>query len=105
MGYILTSRNMSAQEAFDLGLVNETCHPDALVETVNQWCDTILKGAPIAIRASKETVMKGLDEPSLAEAIDRQEDYPAFQTWRSAEDTKEGPRAFSEKRTPNWKNK
>lgn len=105
MGYILTSRHMSAQDAYDLGLVNEVCSQEALIETVNHWCDDILKGAPIAIRASKQTILKGLDEPSLAAAIEAQENYPAFKTWRNAEDTKEGPRAFSEKRTPNWKNK
>ena len=105
MGYILTSRNMSAQDAFELGLVNEVCPQDALIDTVNEWCGDILKGAPIAIRASKQTVMKGLDEPSLAAAIESQESYPEFKIWRGAEDTKEGPRAFSEKRTPSWKNK
>lgn len=104
MGYVLTSRNMSAQTAYDLGLVNEVCAQDALIKTVNQWCDDILRGAPIAIRASKETVMKGLDEPNLAAAIAAQEGYDGFQTWRAAEDTQEGPLAFSEKRKPNWKN-
>jgi len=73
MGYVLTSRNMSAQTAYDLGLVNEVCAQDALIKTVNQWCDDILRGAPIAIRASKETIMKGLDEPNLAAAIAAQE--------------------------------
>ncbi len=105
MGYILSSRQMSAQEAFELGLVNEVCAPELLKEKVQQWCDDILNGAPIAIQASKEAVMGGLDEPSLPSAISAQETYTAFKAWREAEDTKEGPRAFLEKRKPNWKNR
>jgi crotonobetainyl-CoA hydratase len=47
--------------------------------------------------------MRGLDEPSLADAIKSQAGYPAFVAWRGGEDTKEGPRAFAEKRPPVWK--
>ena len=47
--------------------------------------------------------MSGLDEPDLKSAIQGQNEYPAFQTWRNAEDTREGPKAFAEKRKPVWK--
>jgi crotonobetainyl-CoA hydratase len=57
----------------------------------------------MSIRASKETVMRGLDEPSLAEAIAGQTSYPAYAAWRTSEDAHEGPRAFAEKRPPQWK--
>ena len=57
----------------------------------------------MSIRASKQTVMRGLDEPSLAEAMANQGDYPAYASWRASEDAQEGPRAFAEKRAPDWK--
>jgi enoyl-CoA hydratase/carnithine racemase len=103
MGYILTSARMTAQEGFELGLVNEVVAPDQLRAATQRWCAEILKAAPLSIRASKEAVMRGLDEPSLEAAMKHQQDYPAFKTWRTAEDSQEGPRAFAEKRAPQWK--
>ncbi len=103
MGYIFTSRQMSAQEADRLGLVNEVVPADQLIEVTQRWCDDILKAAPISIRASKQTVLSGLDEPSLAAAMKAQPDYPEFRRWLQADDTREGPKAFAEKRKPVWK--
>ena len=42
-------------------------------------------------------------QPSLAEAMANQGDYPAYASWRASEDAQEGPRAFAEKRPPLWK--
>jgi crotonobetainyl-CoA hydratase len=69
---------------------------------IDRWCEQILRCAPLAIRASKESVMRGLDEPSLAISIRNQEGYPAFAAWKQSNDTREGPRAFAEKRVPHW---
>lgn len=103
MGLILSAESVSAAEGHRLGFVNEVVAPDRLEEAVQRWCGLILRAAPLAIRASKDTVMRGLDEPSLEAAMARQSDYPAFRTWQGAEDTLEGPKAFAEKRKPNWK--
>jgi enoyl-CoA hydratase/carnithine racemase len=103
MALILTGQAVSAQEGLRLGFVNEVVPRDALASATRQWCEQILKCAPLAIRASKQTVMRGLDEPSLAEALRHQHGYPAYATWRNAEDTREGPRAFAEKRPPHWR--
>ena len=69
---------------------------------VERWAAAILKGAPLSIRASKQAVMRGLDEPSLAAALANQARYPAFGTWFNSADAAEGPRAFAEKRAPEW---
>ena len=99
MGYLLTGRHMSAQRAYDLGLVNEVVPADALDETVDGWVADIMRCAPLAIRATKEASMRGLDMP-LAQAF-----YTEYEWERrrlASDDALEGPRAFAEKRTPNW---
>lgn len=102
MGMILTSARVSAAEGLRLGFVNEVVAPDDLPAATQRWCEAILRGSPMSIRASKQTVMRGLDEPSLATAIAHQADYPAYSAWRTSEDAQEGPRAFAEKRPPVW---
>ena len=103
MGMILTSRRVDAAEGLRLGFVNEVVPAAELPAATQRWCDEILRGAPLAIRASKETVMRGLDEASLENALRNQQSYPAFTRWSNAEDTREGPRAFAEKRPPVWR--
>jgi crotonobetainyl-CoA hydratase len=102
IGMILASRRVSAAEGLALGFITEIGPPNELPALTQRWCEAILRGAPTAIRASKETAMRGLDEPSLADAIKRQPTYSAFAAWRASEDIKEGPRAFAEKRPPRW---
>ena len=102
MGMILGAEAVSAAEGMRLGFVNEVVQAADLDAVVSRWCERILRCAPLSIRASKETVMRGLDEPSLRAAIAGQENYPAYALWRNAADTVEGPNAFAEKRKPNW---
>lgn len=103
IGFLLTGARFPAAEAYKLGLVNEVAPIAALRRSVDGWCERILAAAPLAVRATKETARRGLDEPSLQAALQSQSGYPAFAAWRAAEDTKEGPRAFAEKRKPIWK--
>ena len=102
MGMVLTGESVSATDGMALGFVNEVVHPDGFPAAVQRWCAKLLKVAPLASRASKEAILRGLDEPSLAAALKAQNAYPAFVQWRAAEDTREGPRAFAEKRVPAW---
>ncbi|PHQ69106.1 MAG: enoyl-CoA hydratase [Sneathiella sp.] len=103
MGIILSAEPVSAAEGERLGFVNEVVAPDELDAAIERWCGLILRSAPLAIRASKDTVMRGLDEASLEDAIANQATYETFKVWREAEDTLEGPKAFAEKRKPDWK--
>jgi len=59
-----------------------------------------MKGAPLAIRAGKEATIKGLNLP-LEEAIPKV--FPGMVEMNNSEDLIEGPRAFTEKRPPQWK--
>ena len=105
MGMVLTADRVSANEGFRMGFVNQVVDTDALDKTVDEVCEKILRCAPLSVAASKEAMLSGLGEPDLAAAMREQEGYPAFYKWRRAEDTVEGPRAFAEKRPPNWQGK
>jgi enoyl-CoA hydratase/carnithine racemase len=102
MGMIMTARRVSAAEGYRLGFVNEVVAADELDAAIARWCAEMLRAAPAALRASKEVVYRGLDEPSLQAALANQSSYPAYEAWRSSEDATEGPLAFSEKRAPVW---
>lgn len=99
MGYLLTGRDMNANKACELGLINEVVPAKHLNETVESWIADILKCAPLAIRSIKQCVMEGLDH-SLAEAMSHE--YRWETRRQESEDSREGPKAFAEKREPRW---
>jgi enoyl-CoA hydratase/carnithine racemase len=103
IGLVLSSRRVSAEEGFRMGFVNEVAPAGQLAAVVGRWCGDILRASPMSIRASKETLMRGLAEPDVATAMRHQPDYPAFAAWRTSEDASEGTAAFAEKRPPVWK--
>lgn len=103
MGMVLTSRRVSADEGLRLGFVNAVVPAADLQTEVSRWCADISRGSPMSIRASKQTMLRGLEESSVAAAMDHQASYPAFAAWKDSEDAQEGPRAFAEKRSPQWK--
>jgi enoyl-CoA hydratase/carnithine racemase len=102
LGIILTGRKVGAAEGKALGFVNEVVTRANLAATVDRWTADILRCSPVATQASKEVVHRGLAEPSLADAMRNQGDYGGFRAWLESEDLREGPRAFAEKRSPNW---
>lgn len=102
MGMILTGRRVSAREGQELGFVNEVVAPGELMAAANRWAKLISECSPMSIRASKEAVMKGLDEPTFEAALSGQNKYPAVAAMFRSADFVEGPKAFAEKRAPNW---
>jgi crotonobetainyl-CoA hydratase len=102
MGLILTGRHITAAEALRVGLVNEVVPGPELLPAAERWAREILECSPLSVQASKQAALEGLGKPYF-EALTG--DYPLVRTlWRS-EDFVEGPRAFAEKRKPNWKGK
>ena len=67
-----------------------------------RWASEILACSPMSVRATKQVVMRSLDVPATEMAM-RNQNYPAFVAIAGSEDTVEGPKAFAEKRKPNWK--
>lgn len=100
LGMMLTGRRISAQEAHRLGLVNEVVPLAELMPTAERWASEVLEVAPLSARASKQMAYSGLDWP-LEIAMSRS--YTEYQRAMASEDFIEGPRAFAEKRKPNWK--
>ncbi len=102
MGMMLTGRHVPAAEGYDLGFVTAVVEHDKLMEEAKRWAGLILECSPMSIRATKQVVMNSLDVPSLEIAI-KNHRYPAQIALMNSEDTVEGPKAFAEKRKPDWK--
>jgi enoyl-CoA hydratase/carnithine racemase len=102
MEMMLTAEPISAQEALQFGLVNKVVPQAQLMEEAEKLANVLLERGPLALRAVKQAVLEGLDRP-LAEGlqIEAQLISQLFKT----EDAVEGPRAFAEKRKPNFKAK
>jgi enoyl-CoA hydratase/carnithine racemase len=103
MGVLLTGRRVDAQEALRLGIANQVVPHDDLLPAARRWADQILECAPLSVRASKQAAMQGLRAASLEEAMSGR--YEGIMAMTRSEDFIEGPRAFAEKRKPNWKGK
>lgn len=102
MGMLLTGKLISAQEAYRVGLVNEVVPGPKLILTAEKWAREILEGAPLQIRAIKQTATLGLEQPL---SVGLRSKFQLAQRSEASRDRKEGPKAFKEKRKPNWKGK
>ncbi|SDI17980.1 MULTISPECIES: enoyl-CoA hydratase-related protein [Bradyrhizobium] len=103
LGMILTGRRVSAAEGKELGFVNEVVPAGEALAGAKRWANLILECSPMAVRASKQSLFKGLMEPGLEIAMRKV--YPAQHKNEESKDYVEGPRAFAEKRKPLWQNK
>jgi crotonobetainyl-CoA hydratase len=99
MGMMLTGKQITAQEAYRLGLVNEVAPGAELMAAAERWANEILECSPVCVRLTKEAVLDGLTYP-IDEAIQR--DRSRMQRLFASQDFVEGPKAFAEKRKPQW---
>ena len=100
MEFMLTGRNITADEAERWGMVNKVVPQDALMDEARAMAELINQNAPLAVQHTKEAVLKGLRTPDVREGIVNAKliSY-RLQTSR---DTQEGLAAFMEKRKPEW---
>jgi crotonobetainyl-CoA hydratase/dehydration protein DpgD len=99
MGHLLTGRRMTAQRAYELGLVNEVVPAGQLDDCVAEWVGDLLKCAPLSVRAMKEVARESASL-SLPDAFTA--DYAWEKRRMGSADALEGPRAFAERRPPRW---
>lgn len=100
MGMMLRAKPISARQGEKLGLVNEVVPQAELMDAAWRWAREILECAPLSLRLTKQAALTQTHLP-LQEAINTP--VPLYKVFEGSEDRIEGPKAFAEKRKPNWK--
>lgn len=101
MGMLLTGRRVGANEGKELGFVTDVVPEGQALSAAKGWASQILECAPLSVRGSKQAAMQGMGAATLEEAIKGK--YDQILAMYKGADFVEGPLAFAEKRTPNWK--
>jgi enoyl-CoA hydratase/carnithine racemase len=97
MELLLTGQPIDAQRAYQVGLVNRVVAADQLMPSALELAEVVCKNGPLAVRTAKEIAVRslGLEQSFVLEKA-------LGARVMNSEDAKEGPRAFAEKRTPNF---
>jgi enoyl-CoA hydratase len=98
MELLLTGERISAQRAYEVGLLNRVVPRERLLEAALDYAGKLAANAPLAVRTAKEIAVRGLglEGPLALESITSQRLF-------GTEDAAEGPRAFKEKRKPDYR--
>jgi enoyl-CoA hydratase len=102
MEMILNDRRLTAQEAYQFGMVNHVVPVEGYLEEALRLAEEIAVRAPIAVRAAKKMINQTFEQ-TLSEGLAAEKQ--AFYNLFASEDQKEGMQAFIEKRNPEWKGK
>jgi enoyl-CoA hydratase len=102
MEIVLTGRPITAQRAYEIGLVNQLVELDALMDAAIALAKEVLEGAPLSVKAARESVMLATE---MGRSAALKAAGAAHEIAYNSEDAQEGPRAFAEKRKPEWKGK
>jgi len=100
MELLLTGRPIDAARAYDVGLVNRVVPPDQVLPEAMKLAEAICKNGPLAVQTAKEIAVRAWEHERafvLENAL--------FQRVSKSEDAAEGPRAYMEKRKPQFKGK
>ncbi|MGZ5289788.1 MAG: enoyl-CoA hydratase-related protein [Actinomycetota bacterium] len=104
MDLLLTGREMDADEAARWGVVNLVTEPDRLLGAARELAARIAAAAPLATRAVK-AIVAATEGRSVEDGYRALNDgsIPAYDRALASEDAQEGPRAFAERRDPEWR--
>jgi enoyl-CoA hydratase len=98
MQLLLTGKNIDAQRAYEVGLINEVVPADQLMATAMDWAEKMCRNGPLAMQTAKEIAVRSLNleggfvlEKALGQKV------------LASDDAKEGPLAFAEKRPAEFK--
>jgi enoyl-CoA hydratase len=96
---VLTGKPISAQRAYEVGLVNRLAEPAQLMHAALELATEIIEGAPLSVRAARDMVRLATE---MGRSAALQASRHASELAYNSEDAQEGPRAFAEKRKPKW---
>ena len=97
---VLTAQPVTAQRAYDMGFLNKVVPAGDLMEEALTMAQQIADNAPLAVQTFKELAYRGLNMSNQdISALT----YQMYDALLLTEDSKEGPKAFAEKRKPQWK--
>jgi enoyl-CoA hydratase/carnithine racemase len=99
MELLLTGKPITAQRAYEIGLVNRVAEPEQLRAVALELAHEVLEGAPLSVRAARETVMLSTE---MGRSAALQAARHASEHCYRSDDAQEGPRAFAAKRRPQW---
>lgn len=100
MALLMTGQSISAQRAFEIGLINEVVPWAELDIAVGRWVEHVLACAPLSVQAIKQTVHEtAMLSPQHAKALR----LPLLMTALQSLDSEEGVRAFQQKRKAQWR--
>ncbi len=99
MEMAITADPITAEEGFEYGLIARLTEKGEAVDTAMELAERVARNAPLAVAASKQLIRatQGTTEDDFWKL-----QGPMQQSVFSSEDAKEGPRAFAEKRPPEW---
>jgi enoyl-CoA hydratase len=100
MEVVLLAERITAQRAYEMGLVNRVVPRDRLMAEARALADTICLNGPLAVRTCKQSAKESTFLP-LKEALDNELKHSGAVFM--SEDAKEGIKAFKEKRPPVWR--
>ncbi|MFT5572511.1 MAG: enoyl-CoA hydratase [Cryomorphaceae bacterium] len=99
MEMALTGNSISADRAYDIGLINKVVEPGAALDAAMELANTIKANGPMAVKLSKQVINSTTDWTSDSMMQKQLEIVtPIF----TSNDAREGPTAFAEKRAPKW---
>ena len=99
MSIVGGKERLSAEDAKGFGMITEVVPPDRLLPRAREIADMIAQCSPTAVRMVKRTLWEAMEfnlEDAHANGVRIMGEF------RGHPDMTEGPRAFAEKRTPNW---